>query len=221
MGLGVSGVQAFARGGLFSGLCGSLKMGVVFNLASIAGVARDLRARGSRRNRNRNRVLEDENSPSPVPGGHGLPRRAWLSVVRATCCPDHQTCSNANAATCAFNFYGARNGASCRDVLPNFTSLLRVAGGAADGRLADGADKHIALAGSERFRITYDSSFTWPDGDGRAKMYLPIPPDTGGQHITGFSSSIKGAVETDENGHRMIVATLHPGDRGGCIGMWR
>jgi len=76
---------------------------------------------------------------------------------------------------------------------------------------ANGADKHIALAGNERFRITYDSSFTWPGGDGSAKMYLPIPPDTGGQHISGFSSSIKGAVETDDNGHRLIVATLHPG----------
>jgi transglutaminase-like putative cysteine protease len=75
---------------------------------------------------------------------------------------------------------------------------------------ADGPDKHIAIAGSERFRITYDSAFTWPDDEGSAKMYLPIPPDTGAQHITSFSSSIKGAVETDDNGHRMIVATLHP-----------
>ena len=42
-------------------------------------------------------------------------------------------------------------------------------------------------------------------------MYLPIPPDTGGQHITSFSSSLKGQVETDENGHRLLVAMLHPG----------
>src|ERR1700761_1943442 len=77
---------------------------------------------------------------------------------------------------------------------------------------ADVADKHIAIIGSERFRIVYDSAFTWPGDEGNAKMYLPIPPDTGAQHITSFTSSIKGAVETDDNGHRMIVATLHPGD---------
>jgi hypothetical protein len=73
---------------------------------------------------------------------------------------------------------------------------------------ADG--QHVAVVGSERFRIVYDSAFTWPGDDGAAKMYLPIPPDTGGQHITSFTSSIKGAVETDDNGHRMIVATVHP-----------
>jgi transglutaminase-like putative cysteine protease len=77
---------------------------------------------------------------------------------------------------------------------------------------ADSSQKHIELAGSERFRITYDSSFTWPGSGGGAKMYLPIPPDTGGQHITSFSSSIKGEVETDENGHKLLVATLHPGE---------
>jgi hypothetical protein len=72
-------------------------------------------------------------------------------------------------------------------------------------------EQHVATVGSERFRIVYDSAFTWPDNDGSAKMYLPIPPETGGQHITSFTSSIKGAVETDDNGHRMIVATVHPG----------
>jgi len=77
---------------------------------------------------------------------------------------------------------------------------------------AEGPDRHIAIVGGEQFRIVYDSSFTWPGDDGSAKMYLPIPPETGGQHITGFTSSIKGAVETDDNGHRMIVATLHPGE---------
>ena len=82
---------------------------------------------------------------------------------------------------------------------------------AATGALAQTASKHIALAGSQRFRITYDSSFTWPGSEGSAKMYLPIPPNTGGQRIDSFSSSLKGSVETDENGHRLMVATLHPG----------
>jgi hypothetical protein len=82
---------------------------------------------------------------------------------------------------------------------------------AAATAIAQTASRHLAVTGSERFRITYESSFTWPGADGSAKMYLPIPPDTGGQHIDSFSSSLKGTVETDENGHRLLVATLHPG----------
>jgi hypothetical protein len=89
---------------------------------------------------------------------------------------------------------------------------LFLAGAWLAGPRADGGDKHIALAGSERFRITYDSSFTWPGSDGSAKMYLPIPPETGGQHITSFSSSIDGEIETDDNGHKLLVATLRPGE---------
>ncbi len=72
-------------------------------------------------------------------------------------------------------------------------------------------DQHLLITGRERLRITYDSSFTWPGGGGSAKMYLPIPPETGSQHIESFHSSLKGSVETDENGHRMIVATIRPG----------
>ena len=30
------------------------------------------------------------------------------------------------------------------------------------------ANQHVALLGREKFRITYDSSFTWPNGDGSA-----------------------------------------------------
>jgi hypothetical protein len=73
------------------------------------------------------------------------------------------------------------------------------------------ATKHLEITSSERFRITYDSSFTWPGDEGNAKMYLPIPPDTGSQHIDSFSSSLKGEEENDENGHRLLVATLRPG----------
>ena len=102
-------------------------------------------------------------------------------------------------------------GAMLRDVLFCRRALLPILMCLAAPTAVQADARHIALAGDERFRITYDSSFTWPDEDGSAKMYLPIPPETGGQHITGFTSSIKGTVETDENGHRMIVATLHPG----------
>jgi transglutaminase-like putative cysteine protease len=77
--------------------------------------------------------------------------------------------------------------------------------------VAQTASKHLAITGSQRFRITYDSTFTWPGGGGSAKMYLPIPPDTGGQRIASFTSSLPGQVETDDNGHRLLVATLHPG----------
>jgi len=72
------------------------------------------------------------------------------------------------------------------------------------------AQKHLEVTGSERLRITYDSSFVWPEGGGySAVMDLPVPPDTGGQHIESFTSSLKGQIETDENGHRILTATLH------------
>jgi transglutaminase-like putative cysteine protease len=79
--------------------------------------------------------------------------------------------------------------------------------------LAQGAaQKHLEITGSHRLRITYDSSFTWPGGGGyRAVMDLPIPPDTGGQHIESFTSSIKGTTETDAAGHRILTAILHHG----------
>ncbi len=74
------------------------------------------------------------------------------------------------------------------------------------------AQKHIEITGSERLRITYESSFTWPGGGGySAVMDLPIPPDTGGQHIESFTSSLKGTVRTDDEGHRILTATLHHG----------
>jgi transglutaminase-like putative cysteine protease len=40
-------------------------------------------------------------------------------------------------------------------------------------------------------------------------MDLPIPPDTGAQHIESFTSTLKGRVETDAGGHRILTATLH------------
>jgi transglutaminase-like putative cysteine protease len=83
---------------------------------------------------------------------------------------------------------------------------------ASSDSFAQDATKHLTITGSQRFRITYDSSFTWPGDSGMsAKMYLPIPPETGSQHIESFSSSLKGQTETDANGHHLLVATLHPG----------
>lgn len=72
------------------------------------------------------------------------------------------------------------------------------------------ATKHLEITGSEHLRITYDSTFVWPEGGGySAVMDLPIPPDTGAQHIESFTSSLKGQVETDAQGHRILEATLH------------
>lgn len=72
--------------------------------------------------------------------------------------------------------------------------------------------KHLEITGSQRLRITYDSTFTWPSGGGyRAVMDLPVPPNTGGQHIESFTSSLKGQVETDGVGHHILVATIHHG----------
>jgi hypothetical protein len=60
------------------------------------------------------------------------------------------------------------------------------------------AGKHLEITGSQRLRITYDSSFVWPAGGGySAVMDLPIPPDTGAQHIESFTSTLQGHVETD------------------------
>ena len=72
--------------------------------------------------------------------------------------------------------------------------------------------KHLEITGSERLRITYDSTFVWPGGGGyTAVMDLPIPPETGGQHIESFTSSLKGQVETDAEGHRILTSTIHHG----------
>ena len=78
-------------------------------------------------------------------------------------------------------------------------------------RAQDGPpEKHLEITGSERLRITYETSFAWPEGGGySAVMDLPIPPETGAQHIESFTSTLKGQVETDEEGHRLLTTTLH------------
>ena len=84
---------------------------------------------------------------------------------------------------------------------------------------ADPPTKHLEITGSEHLRITYNSTFVWPGGGGySAVMDLPIPPDTGGQHIESFTSNFHGQVETDEDGHRILTATLHhaSGDERRC-----
>jgi len=70
--------------------------------------------------------------------------------------------------------------------------------------------KHLEITGSQRLRITYDSSFVWPGGGGyTAVMDLPIPPETGAQHIESFTSSLHGQVETDAEGHHILTAIIH------------
>lgn len=82
--------------------------------------------------------------------------------------------------------------------------------------------KHLEITGSHRLRIIYDSSFVWPGGGGcSAVMDLPIPPETGAQHIESFTSTLKGRIETDAGGHRVLTATLRhaEGDARRC--RWR
>jgi transglutaminase-like putative cysteine protease len=91
-------------------------------------------------------------------------------------------------------------------------ALMGFSGWASAGLRAQEAphQKHLEITGSHRFRITYDSSFVWPEGGGySAVMDLPIPPDTGVQHIESFNSTLKGRIETDSGGHRVLTATLH------------
>jgi transglutaminase-like putative cysteine protease len=90
-------------------------------------------------------------------------------------------------------------------------ALLSMMGSALAGLHAQDAPRqHLEITGSERLRIIYDSSFVWPAGGGySAVMDLPIPPETGAQHIESFTSSLKGRIETDAGGHRILTATLH------------
>lgn len=70
---------------------------------------------------------------------------------------------------------------------------------------------HLEITGSHTLRITYDCTFVWPSTrDAHAVFYLPIPPDTGAQHIENFNSSLKGAIETDDASppHRLLTANL-------------
>jgi transglutaminase-like putative cysteine protease len=83
--------------------------------------------------------------------------------------------------------------------------------------------RHLEITGSQRLRITYDSSFTWPqESNATAVMDLPIPPNTGGQQIDSFNSTLKGHVETDDAvpPHRLLEATLHPSGDGDRV-HWR
>jgi transglutaminase-like putative cysteine protease len=108
-----------------------------------------------------------------------------------------------------------------RHMLPHFTRRIGLilcvglSAGATDELWAQ--QKHLEITGSERLRITYATSFTWPDESGAsAVMDLPVPPDTGGQHIENFSSTLHGQMENDEASppHRLLVATLHPSTTG-------
>jgi len=103
------------------------------------------------------------------------------------------------------------------------TAIVAAGMGVTAGLLqAQEAQKHLEITGSERLRITYESSFVWPGGGGSsAVMDLPIPPETGGQHIESFSSSLKGQVETDTEGHRLLTATLHHGSDDARRVHWR
>lgn len=74
------------------------------------------------------------------------------------------------------------------------------------------AQQHLEITGSHQLKLVYDFSFTWPAGSsGTAVFKLPIPPDTGGQKIEKFSSSLKGEIVTDGANppHRILTATLH------------
>jgi len=72
--------------------------------------------------------------------------------------------------------------------------------------------QHLEITGTHHLRLTYDFNVVWPRGGGyNAVFYLPMPPDTGMQHIEHFSSTLKGRIETDGAvpPHRILTATLH------------
>lgn len=70
--------------------------------------------------------------------------------------------------------------------------------------------QHLEITGSHQLRLTYDFNVVWPRGGGyNAKLYLPMPPETGAQHIEHFTSTLKAAIETDRMGHPILTASLH------------
>lgn len=72
--------------------------------------------------------------------------------------------------------------------------------------------QHLEITGSRHLRLIYDFAVVWPKGGGySATFHLPIPTDTGTQHIEHFNSSLKGRIETDNANppHRILTATLH------------
>src|SRR5271163_2767900 len=74
--------------------------------------------------------------------------------------------------------------------LPTFRCTALMAALGASSALSPGLwaqQKHLEITGSERLRIIYATSFTWPGESGEsAVMDLPVPPETGGQHIENF-----------------------------------
>jgi len=90
--------------------------------------------------------------------------------------------------------------------------LVLVADSGLRAQMSTSAKQHLEITGSHELRLVYDFSFNWPAGSGGTAVFkLPVPPDTGGQKIEHFTSSLKGTVVTDEGNppHRILTATLH------------
>lgn len=75
------------------------------------------------------------------------------------------------------------------------------------------ARQHLEITGNHTLRFIYDCTFTWPSGGGyEAVLRLPVPPDTGNQQISHFSSSLPGKIallDGDVPAHKVLMATLH------------
>ena len=72
--------------------------------------------------------------------------------------------------------------------------------------------QYLEITGTHHLRLTYDFTVVWPPGGGySATFHLPIPSDTGTQHIEHFNSTLKGRIETDSAipPHRVLTATLY------------
>lgn len=58
---------------------------------------------------------------------------------------------------------------------------------------------HLEVTSRHQFRLTYEVDARWPAGEtAQAFFHLPIPPETGGQHIEKFESSLQGNAAEDE-----------------------
>jgi transglutaminase-like putative cysteine protease len=69
---------------------------------------------------------------------------------------------------------------------------------------------HIEYKKVHRFVITYDYSTYWPSGGPHsARIYLPVPPETGNQHISSFHTNVSGDSSSDRSQRRVIAAVVH------------
>ncbi len=69
--------------------------------------------------------------------------------------------------------------------------------------------EHIEYKHVHKLEISYEYATVWPRGGPyTARLYLPVPPETGNEHITGFSPGFSGSIHSDRSQRRMLATNL-------------